>query len=171
VDQQWEHSKHCPECGGLNDLDAEWCMQCSSRLVAQKVRVDMDAGTPGLSEIVGGGLDVIAGNPHPGIDDGIEQVFSVQGDKVTWSCGRCHHVNDIKSNVCESCGTSFVESARGVSDALMPKKTYRANLKALGYLSVSAVVLRLVAGFVSPWAAAALFGGIVLRAIVRFFRD
>jgi hypothetical protein len=137
----------------------------------EKVKVDLNAGAPGLREIVGGGLDVIAGDLHAGIDDGIEQAFTVTGSQVTWTCARCHHVNDIKANACESCGRSFVESARGLSDSLMPKKTYRANLKALGYVSVSAVVLRLVAGFVSPWAAVGLFGGIVLRAIVRFFRD
>lgn len=161
----------CPHCGGLNDLAAEWCMQCSKRLKPDRKEIDMDAGAPALSEIVSGGIGILAGSEEPR-DEGLTEAFAVQGDSVTWTCGRCQHRNDIRASSCESCGRSFTESARWIADtSVVPKKHTRSTLKALGALSAGAVLMRLVAGLISPWAAFALFGGILLRSLIRFFRD
>lgn len=169
---EWDNSIRCPHCDGLNDADAEWCMQCSARLRPARKTIDMGAGAPGFSEIVAGGLGVLAGEANEGSDEGIAQAFSVEGDAVKWTCGRCQHRNDIRASACESCGRSFAESARWIADtSVVPKKQGRSTLKALGMLSVGAVLMRLVAGLVSPWAAFALFGGILLRFVIRSFRD
>lgn len=172
VKDDWDNSVRCPHCDGLNDLAAEWCMQCSRRLVEQKKPIDMNAGAPRMSEIVSGGLGVIAGDPGHVTDDGIGEAFDVGFEgRVTWRCGRCQHRNDIKASVCAECGRSFVESARWIADTtIVPKKQTHATLKALGIVSLGAVGMRLVAGFISPWAAFAVFGGIVLRSLVRLFR-
>lgn len=167
---EWDHSMRCPHCGGLNDLAAEWCMQCSRRLVPQREEIDLNAGTPTAREIVGGGLDMIAGDVHEGSDEGIEGAFAVEGGAVTWTCGRCAHRNPIEATVCEACGRSFVESARVIADAELPKKRFHSSLKAFGILLGGAVVMRLVAGLISPWAAAGLLAGAVIRGVVRFFR-
>jgi hypothetical protein len=147
-------------------------MQCSTRLKPEKVAIDMNAGTPDLKEIVGGGLGILAGEPNEGSDEGIAQAFAVQGGAVTWTCGRCQHHNPVEASVCAGCGRSFAESARWIADtSVVPKKRSRSTLKALGIVSVGAVGMRLVAGFISPWAAAAVFGGVALRSVIRLFRD
>jgi ribosomal protein L40E len=167
----WEHSLRCPHCGGLNDLDAEWCMQCSERLKPVSSPIDMTAGAPGLPELALGGLDVIAGDPNEHADAAISQAFAVEGRGVTWTCARCFHRNDIKASACAGCGRSFAESARLIADAEVPKKQSRATMKALGIVGSGALVMRLVAGFVSPWIVAAAFGGMLLRGVIRFLRD
>lgn len=131
----------------------------------------MEAGAPRLSEIVSGGLGVIAGDIEAGSHEGLSHAFAVEGDSVTWTCGRCQHDNEIRASKCENCGRSFAESARWIADtSVVPKKQSRSTLKALGILSVGAVFMRLVGGLISPWAAFALLGGIVLRWVIRLFR-
>jgi hypothetical protein len=166
----WERTFRCPHCGGLNDLAAEWCMQCSKRLKPQDVPVDISAGAPRLSEIVSGGLDVVAGEVHEGSDEGISQAFAVQGDAVTWTCGRCQHRNEIRASVCAGCGRSFNESARWIADTGLPKKRSRATLKAVGIVGIGAVVMRLVGGLISPWLAAGVLGAALIRWLLRYLR-
>lgn len=166
----WEHSLRCPHCGGLNDADAEWCMQCSKRLRPQREPVDMNAGAPGLAEIVGGGLDVVAGDVNEGSDEAISQAFAVQGDAVTWTCGRCQHRNDIRASECAGCGRSFAQSARWIAETEMPKKQSRATLKAIGIVGGGAILMRLVAGLISPWVAAGLLGAAFIRWCLRYLR-
>jgi ribosomal protein L40E len=166
----FDHSVRCPHCGGLNDLDAEWCMQCSERLRLARQKIDMDAGAPTMREIVGGGLDVVAGDPHEGFDEGIGQAFAVQGRAVKWTCSKCSHLNDIQATACAGCGTTFVDSARAIADAEMPKKQSKVALKAIGIVLGAAVVMRLVAGLISPWAAAGLLIAVGIRFAVRYLR-
>jgi ribosomal protein L37E len=146
-------------------------MQCSKRLKPEREQIDLNAGAPTMRELVGGGLDVVAGTPNEGFDDGIGQAFALQGDKVTWPCGRCGHINDIKASTCAGCGHSFMESARFIADAEMPKKRFRSGMKALGIVTGGAVLMRLVAGLISPWAAAGLLAAAGVRVVVRFLRD
>lgn len=166
----FEHSMRCPRCGGLNDLDAEWCMQCAARLRATPTKIDLKAGAPSISEIVGGGLDVLAGEPHEGFDEGIRKAFAIQGHVVTWTCSRCSHPNDITASACVGCGMTFVDSARALADAEMPKKESKVTFKAIGIVLGGAVVMRLVAGLISPWAAAGLLLAVVIRFAVRYLR-
>jgi hypothetical protein len=145
-------------------------MQCSKRLKPQRADIDMNVGAPGFTELVGGGLDVIAGDVHEGSDEGITQAFAVGDDEVTWTCGRCRHRNDIKASSCAECGRSFAESARWIADSGIPKKQSHAAMKAIGIVGGGAVLMRLVGGLISPWAAAGLFGAACIRWIVRYFR-
>src|SRR5688572_13333821 len=125
VKTEWDNSFRCPHCGGLNDLGARWCMQCSERLVPEEKTIDMDAGAPGFSEIVSGGLGIIAG-PSEVDDSGIAEAFAVEGKNVTWACGRCQHRNDIRASKCASCGRSFAESARWIANmSVVPRKKQR----------------------------------------------
>jgi ribosomal protein L40E len=154
----------------LNDLDAEWCMQCSTRLRPARVAIDYTEGAPQLKEMIGGTLGIVAG-PSESTDDGIASAFAVDGDGATWICSRCSHRNDIKASECAKCGRSFVESARWTADTgIVPQKQSRAMLKALGIVSLGAVVMRLVGGLISPWAAFGLLGAAFLRWLVRMFR-
>lgn len=171
VNVDWDNSFRCPHCGGLNDLAAEWCMQCSKRLVPQRKPIDMAAGAPKMSEIVSGSLGILAGDTGAAADDGISEAFDLVGDAVTWRCGRCQRRNPIEASVCEGCGRSFTESARWIADTtVVPKKKSHSTMKALGIVSLGAVLMRLVAGFISPWAAFAVFGGVALRSLIRFFK-
>lgn len=138
--------------------------------MTEEMKKDKNAGAPGFAEIVGGGLDVIAGDADEGLDEGISQAFAVEGDQVMWTCGRCAHRNDIKATTCAGCGRSFMESARWIADAELPKKRFRTSLKTIGIISASAIVMRLVGGLISPWVAVAALGGIALRWVVRLFR-
>ena len=146
-------------------------MQCTERLRPARPSIDLDEGTVGFKEVVAGGLGVIAGETHEGSDEGISQAFAVQGKKVGWSCGRCAHINDIRASSCESCGRSFVESARLIADAGVPAKQQRATLKAFSAVLGGAVLMRLVAGLISPWAAAGPFGAATIRFLVRYLRS
>ena len=166
----WDHSTRCPSCGGLNDLDAEWCMQCSRRLVAHRPQIDVNAGAPGAREMVAGGLDIVAGEPHAGSDEALADAFVVAGKTVTWTCGSCGHLNEIKTSACAGCGLSFVDSARKIADSEIPAKQSRSIMKAVGLVAGGAVVMRLVAGLISPWAAAGVLGAAALRTLVRYLR-
>lgn len=171
TDVDWDHSLRCPHCDGLNDLAAEWCMQCHERLRSPAEKVDLNEGAPTARDLVTGALDVVAGDPHAGFDEGIGKAFVHQGDSVTWTCGKCAHRNDIRQAACEDCGTPFAASARLIADAEMPQKKSRAFLKATGIVLGGSVLMRLVAGLISPWAAVGLLGGAMIRALVRLLRD
>ena len=145
-------------------------MQCSARLRAARTEVDMNAGAPTARDIVSGGLDIVTGDPHEGSEEGIADAFVVTGSAVTWTCGRCGHLNEIRESACADCGTSFIESARSIADDQMPAKQSRSVLKAAGIVAGSAVVMRLVAGLISPWAAAGLLGAAAIRFAVRYLR-
>ena len=123
-----------------------------------------------MREIVGGGLDVMAGDPHEGFDEGIGKAFTLEGGAVTWTCSKCTHPNDIKASLCGGCGTTFVESARAIADAEMPKKQSKVSFKAIGIVLSAAVVMRLVAGLISPWAAAGVLVAVLIRFGVRYLR-
>lgn len=145
-------------------------MQCSKELRGARPEIDMNAGAPTAGDIVSGGLDVIADDPHGGSDEGIAEAFVVTGSAVTWTCGRCGHLNEIRASACAGCGTSFVDSARSIADDQIPAKQSRSILKAAGIIAGGAVVMRLVAGLISPWAAAGLLGAAALRFVVRYLR-
>ncbi len=145
-------------------------MQCNRRLVATRRAIDVNAGAPSAREIVSGGLDIVGGDPHEGSDDAIADAFVVAGSSVTWTCGKCGHLNEIRSSVCAGCGLSFVDSARKIADNEMPRKKSRSAMKAFGIVAGGAVVMRLVAGLISPWAAAGVLGAAALRTLVRYLR-
>lgn len=145
-------------------------MQCNRRLTAQRPQVDVKAGAPSAREIMAGGLDVVAGDPHEGSDEALADAFVVAGGSVTWTCGRCGHLNEIRSSSCAGCGLTFVDSARKIADSEIPAKRSRSVLKAVGIIGGGAVVMRLVAGLISPWAAAGLLGAAALRTLVRYLR-
>jgi hypothetical protein len=130
----------------------------------------MDAGAQTVREIVGGGLDVLAGDPHEGFDEGIGKAFAVHGRAVKWTCSKCSHPNDIEAVACTGCGTMFIDSARAIADAEMPTKQSKVTLKASGIVLGAAVVMRLVAGLISPWAAAGLLIAVAIRFAVRYLR-
>lgn len=167
---EWDHSFRCPHCGGLNDLDAEWCMQCARRLKPEREHVDLDAGRPSGREIIGGALDIIAGADEVD-DEGLRQAFSVSERGVTWNCGRCGNVNPIDANRCTDCGRAFTATAAVMAKHEVSKKQSHASLKAAGLVLGGAVVMRLVAGLISPWAAAAFLGGAVVRFLVKYLRN
>lgn len=160
----------CPHCGGLNDLDAEWCMQCSRRLKPPRPRIDFDAGGPGVRETVAGALDVVAGEGY-GDDEGLRRAFTLGEKKASWVCARCGYFNELKADVCADCGRPFTDTAAALAGVEVAKKQSRSVLKALGIVTVGAVVMRLVAGLISPWAAAAVLGGAILRFLVKYLRD
>jgi hypothetical protein len=154
----------------LNDLDAEWCMQCSRRLVPARKKVDMNEGAVSAGEIVAGSLDLVAGDAHEGSDEGIADAFVVTDSGVTWTCGRCGHLNEIKASACVGCGMTFVDSARKIASEQIPGKQSRSIMKALGIVAGGAVVMRLVAGLISPWAAAGVLGAAAVRTLVKYLR-
>ncbi|MGH2757321.1 MAG: hypothetical protein ACRDI3_05985 [Actinomycetota bacterium] len=171
MDAEWDHSMRCPHCGGLNDLEAEWCMQCTKRLKPVPKKVDIAAGPPGAREIVGGALDIVAGPGYESDDEGLRQAFSVGGKKVTWNCSRCGYSNPIETQRCADCGRSFIDTAQELAAFEVSKKGSYTALKAISYVLVGAVLMRLVAGLISPWAAAAVLGGALLRFLLKYLRN
>jgi len=168
---EWDHSFRCSHCGGLNDLDAEWCMQCSERLRPPAPRVDLDEGRPSAREVIGGALDIVAGHAYEGDDEALRHAFSVSERGVTWNCSGCGNMNPIDAEVCTDCGRAFAETAHSWAGVSVAKKQSNATLKAAGLVLGGAVVMRLVAGLISPWAAGAFLGGAVLRFVVKYLRD
>lgn len=166
---EWDHSFRCPHCGGLNDLEAEWCMQCARRLKPARKPIEDDR--PSAGEIAAGALDIVAGESYADTDEALAQTFAVYGGKASWTCTKCGELNDIRADKCSSCGATFVASARRIADLDVKKMESRSILKALGIVAIGAVVMRLVAGLISPWAAAAVLGGAVLRTIVKYLRN
>lgn len=180
------HSFRCPSCDGLNDLDAEWCMQCGRRferpergsvaarasdLAAPTASSETDGGGFSVKQALADGLDLVSSAEAPdAFDDELGRAFAVQNQKVTWSCTRCSHLNDIKASECTQCGRSFVDSVRMIVDSEVPMKQSRSIWKALGIVSIGAVVMRLVAGLISPWTALAVLGAALLRFLVKFLR-
>lgn len=169
MSSEWDHSFRCPHCGGLNDLDAEWCMQCSRRLRPERPRIEDDR--PSVGEIASGALDIVAGESYASSDEALGQTFAVQGGKASWTCARCGALNDMRADNCASCGTAFLDSARRIADMDVKRMESRSIWKAFGFVMIGAVVMRLVAGLISPWAAAVVLGGALLRTIVKYFRN
>ena len=145
-------------------------MQCNERFRPARPPIDRDAGAPRADEIVAGGLGIIAGEAHPGSDEGIGEAFVVAGGSVTWTCGRCGGLNQMQESACSACGMTFADSARRIADSALPAKQSRSILKAVGILAGGAVVMRLVAGLISPWAAAGVLGAAALRTVIRYTR-
>lgn len=77
----------------------------------------------------------------------------------------------MRADNCASCGTAFLDSARRIADMDVKRMESRSIWKAFGFVMIGAVVMRLVAGLISPWAAAVVLGGALLRTIVKYFRN
>lgn len=144
-------------------------MQCSRRLKPDRPGIDDDRPTVG--EIAAGALDIMAGESYADSDEALAQTFAVQGGKATWTCARCGALNDMHADACSSCGATFIESARRIASSQVKEKESRSVLKAFGIVMIGAVVMRLVAGLISPWAAAAVLGGALLRTILKYLRN
>lgn len=145
-------------------------MQCNERFRPARATIDTNAGAPRAREIVAGGLDVVAGEAHPGSDEGLGEAFVVTAAGVTWTCARCGTLNQVDASDCSACGMSFTDSARRIADSALPAKQSRSILKAVGIVAGGAVVMRLVAGLISPWAAAGVLGAAALRTVIRYLR-
>lgn len=142
-------------------------MQCAHRLKPERAATKDER--PGAREIAAGALDIVAADDGPD-DSGLASAFAVGDKKVSWSCVRCGTLNDVRADVCTNCEASFMDLARNIATFEVNKKKSRATLRAFGYLLGGAVVMRSVAGLVSPWAAAALLGGTALRTVVKYLR-
>jgi len=130
----------------------------------------MSDDRPSAREIVGGALDIVAGPGHEGDDEGLRQAFSVGEKKVTWNCTRCGFSNPIEAQKCEDCGRAFMDTAATLAAFAVSQKQSHSTMKALGLVLGGAVVMRLVAGLISPWAAAAFLGGAVGRFLLKYLR-
>jgi hypothetical protein len=133
--------------------------------------VTMKAEPPGAREIVGGALDIVAGPGYESDDEGLRQAFSVGGKKITWNCYRCGSSNPVEAQKCGDCGRSFMDTARELASFEVSKKRSYTAMKVLSYVLVGAVLMRLVAGLISPWAAAAVLGGALLRFLLKYLRN
>lgn len=172
-----EHSMRCPHCGGFNDLDAQWCMQCYARLTQEtpsggSSRARPEAAPrrgPSLDDALAATLDLVAGRDRDEDEGALGSAFTVVGKSVTWSCSACGHLNDVKTAECSECGRPFKDSVHSFAIADLPRKQSASMWKAFSYITIGLVVMRWVADLISPWAALAVLGGATLRFLYKYF--
>ena len=106
----------CPNCGGLNPAEAEWCGQCLQRFVAR-------TPPPPPPPPGGGATPRPAGGPAPSGISGEAQTpastvvqkrgaFTVTEAGIRWTCQRCDAENPLEESICAVCGTTFADSMR-----------------------------------------------------------
>lgn len=114
-----ETSTRCPECGGLNRSDSDWCGQCFASLVAPQSDPASSGEVPPNSIAEPGSRRVAAAQPLHAVERGLAEsgprggVFRVEeGGGVSWQCSRCATSNPLETDACTACGTSFVTSIK-----------------------------------------------------------
>ncbi|HJR45923.1 MAG TPA: hypothetical protein VJ927_10000 [Actinomycetota bacterium] len=125
-------TKRCPNCGGSNPVDAEWCGQCLERFTPKPEPEPVPETPPQpqpVSEVapaaVAAGLlpPVTLGEaepaerapmaPPPEAAIGVTRgAFTVREHGVVWTCPRCENENALDAQTCAVCGTPFAEIAR-----------------------------------------------------------
>jgi RNA polymerase subunit RPABC4/transcription elongation factor Spt4 len=122
----------CPHCGALLRAGAEWCTLCYADLrpkpepVAVGAPVDqltaphptLDAAAP-LSALEAAALAIVhqtapATTPATTPATGADSSDAAGG----WPCTGCEEVVSFEENACPTCGTQFLDGARGEPDLL-----------------------------------------------------
>lgn len=106
----------CPHCGALLRAGAQWCTLCYTDLRPKPAPepVAVSAREPSYAAGVtpGGSLDpLIAPEPTVGAAD---TSIALGG----WPCTGCEALVSFEDDVCPTCGTRFLEGARGEPDLL-----------------------------------------------------
>src|SRR5687768_16998688 len=106
----------CPNCGGLNPAEAEWCGQCLQRFVAPTPPPpppppggDTAPGPAGAPVIPG-----TSGAAHTPASTAVQKrgAFTVTEEGIRWTCQRCEAENPLEESICAVCGTTFADSMR-----------------------------------------------------------
>src|SRR5687768_10927964 len=108
-DAVFDELVRCPQCGSLNDPDAEWCGQCLADFVP-------DAEVPSDPDLNVLGRRLVDPEPmlNPDVSSGL---FGVESGKAVWRCSMCFTRNPIETNDCSECGLPYIESAKREASA------------------------------------------------------
>lgn len=130
-------TKRCPDCGGLNHVDADWCGQCLKRFSAppapepapdknaskpQAVGFPSEAQPAAQAEPIPAaspptpGKDAPAATQKPQVPPeavGSKRgAFEVTDEGITWTCGSCDSKNPIDATTCSVCGAPFARTLK-----------------------------------------------------------
>lgn len=122
----------CPRCGATNPVEAEWCGQCFERFATEESGAARDdaparsderaAARAALSDLAGAAPTTGRKPPPPppparsaSTDKPARTTagaFTFEGDRMSWTCGRCDAVNDFENNACSVCGATFADAIK-----------------------------------------------------------
>jgi RNA polymerase subunit RPABC4/transcription elongation factor Spt4 len=115
----------CPHCSALLRSGAQWCTLCYADLRPrpEPEPVAVSARTPSYAA---GAIAEASGDPHAALEaaayalarpaqPGAEADLAVPAG---WPCTGCEAVVPFDEDVCPTCGTRFLEGARGQPDFL-----------------------------------------------------
>lgn len=108
-------SLRCPNCGGLNPPEAEWCGQCLQRFVARTP--PPPPPPPGMTDAAATSAAAQTPGPVAAPAPGPVAVqkrgaFTVTEEGIKWTCQRCETENPLEESICSVCGTTFADSMR-----------------------------------------------------------
>jgi hypothetical protein len=178
----------CPDCGGLNPAEADWCGQCLKRFTpppapepvaearpeAEVTRQTTDAPLS-LVESLPTAADASISPPHahqmPQAAIGTQHgPFSVTDFGVAWTCATCGTFNAITHEICQVCGATLrqtVEPDQGKSRTKRdPRLTAMVSLAfpgaGHGYLGLWGEAI--ARAFIGAWMLAAVVAGLSVDA-------
>jgi hypothetical protein len=117
-----ETGLRCPRCGAFARAESQWCTLCYADLrpAPEPVAVAVPVGAAGSAtadiDPLTAPLDVVVRGRHaaPLADPSGEAAGSTP-DKG-WPCASCDTVVSFDDSVCPTCGTGFLDGARGEPD-------------------------------------------------------
>ena len=158
-DAVFDELVRCPQCGSLNDADAEWCGQC---LVDFHLEPEAPSGSD--KNVLGQQLV----DPEPMLDSDVGTgLFGVEQGKAVWRCSMCFTRNPIETNDCAECGLPYMESAKREAAAFTEQLSEDSARTTVGIVGWSARIMMVIGGLLAPvvllWTALAGAVALVLR--------
>jgi RNA polymerase subunit RPABC4/transcription elongation factor Spt4 len=105
----------CPHCGALLRAGAQWCTLCYADLRPQPEPEPLAVVVrePSYAGAAAGATDPVTDPMTVPPSDG-----AADPAPVGWPCTGCGAIVAFDEDVCPSCGTKFLEGARGAPDLL-----------------------------------------------------
>lgn len=158
-DAVFDELVRCPQCGSLNDADAEWCGQCLAEF-------DLDAEPPSGPDMNALGKPLVDPEPMLG-PDVTNGLFGVERGKPVWRCSMCFTRNSVEADACSRCGLAFIESAKREAGGFTEHLSQDSAETTMDIMGWSARIMMVIGGLVAPvvflWTAIAGAAAYVLK--------
>ena len=158
-DAVFDELARCPQCGSLNDPDAEWCGLC---LTDFEPEPEPSSG----ADLNVMGQRLVDPEPMPA-PESISGLFGVERGKAVWRCSMCFTRNPIETNDCSECGLPYMESAKREAAAFTEQLSEDSARTTVGIVGWSARIMMVIGGLLAPvvlfWTALAGAVALVLR--------
>ena len=137
----------CPECGGLNPRDAQWCGQCLTSFAVEPVLAGRAVGAPGSQPgasapappppgpAVGPSAPSVTTNGNGSAKGiaagGLPENFKVTESGITWICRMCETENPLAVSTCSVCTSPFAQTLREPEEGVIKRDPGMVTLMSL----------------------------------------